>query len=80
MNNVAILVGCQHYTDPGLQNLIGVNNDVDLMKETLINYCGCNQDMVFSFTSNDEYVGNPTGPTTSGVNAVDVEANGSTAG
>lgn len=61
MNNVAILVGCQHYTDPGLQNLIGVNNDVDLMKETLINYCGCNQDMVFSFTSNDEYVGNPTG-------------------
>ena len=61
MNNVAILVGCQHYTDSCLQNLIGVNKDVNLMKETLLNYCGCSQDTIFSLTCNDEDMGKPSG-------------------
>lgn len=54
MNNVAILSGCEYYSDRTLENLIGVSHDIQLMHETLIKYCGCEESTIFEITENQK--------------------------
>ena len=61
MNNIAILAGCQYYLDDTLNNLIGVNYDVSLMRRALIDYCGCCEDNVFELTNYVENNYRPSG-------------------
>jgi hypothetical protein len=63
MNNAAILIGCQYYSDSRLSKLNGVNNDVSIMQETLTNYCGCKPSDVVAITSEDVTGKEPSGHT-----------------
>ena len=61
MNNAAILIACQYYKDDSLCDLIGVNHDVEMMKDVLLNYCGCEEKNVFTFINDDPERCAPTG-------------------
>ena len=61
MNNIAILVGCQYYSDEHLNHLNGVNYDVSIMKEALTNYCGCDANDIIELVNEKEDIAKPTG-------------------
>ena len=53
MSNIAFLTACSHYIDDLLVDLDGVEHDVQIMRKSLIEYCGCDEADVFSMTSCD---------------------------
>lgn len=53
MSNVAFLSACSHYEDGNLHPLHGVEHDVQIMRQALIDYCGCDEADVYSLTSDD---------------------------
>lgn len=61
MNNLAILVGCQYYSEEVLSDLLGVNHDVSLMHEALLNYCGCKENNIVELFNCIENDYRPTG-------------------
>lgn len=61
MDNLAILVGCQYYSEETLSDLPGVNYDVGLMRGALADHCGCKENNIFELFSCIENDYQPTG-------------------
>ena len=61
MNNIAMLIACEHYQDDGLSDLHGVDHDVEIMKTALENSCNCKNSSVHILISEDPEAYQPAG-------------------
>lgn len=61
MNNIAFLIGCEEYDLNDIQNLRGINHDIDLMRDALIDNCGCTPERVIVITNQPNSVASPIG-------------------
>lgn len=61
MRNVAIIAACEYYQDEQLQNLVGVNHDITLIKTAFMNSCHCSEEDVFTIENSNPAFYAPTG-------------------